>query len=51
MTIDREIDLIDKKILQELATDGRLPFAELGRKSDFLPRQPQSAFDNLRVSG
>jgi Lrp/AsnC family leucine-responsive transcriptional regulator len=37
MAIEREIDLIDKKILQELAADGRLPFAELGRKVGLSP--------------
>jgi len=37
MAPDHGIDLIDKKILQELATDGRLPFAELGRKVGLSP--------------
>ncbi len=32
MPLDQGIDLLDKKILQELALDARLPFAELGRR-------------------
>jgi Lrp/AsnC family leucine-responsive transcriptional regulator len=37
MEFEHGIDLIGKKILQELAADGRLPFAELGRKVGLSP--------------
>lgn len=37
MSPKQGIDLIGKKILQELAADGRLPFAELGRKVGLSP--------------
>lgn len=37
MPQDAEIDLIGKKIIQALATEGRLPFAELGRKVGLSP--------------
>ena len=37
MPTEHGIDLIGKKILQELATNGRLPFAELGRKVGLSP--------------
>jgi Lrp/AsnC family leucine-responsive transcriptional regulator len=37
MPFEHEIDLIDQKILQELAANGRLPFAELGRKAGLSP--------------
>src|SRR6202049_3230744 len=37
MALEHGIDLIDRKILQELATNGRLPFAELGRKVGLSP--------------
>lgn len=37
MPQNQGIDLIGKKILQELAADGRLPFAELGRKVGLSP--------------
>jgi Lrp/AsnC family leucine-responsive transcriptional regulator len=37
MATEQGIDLIGRKILLELATDGRLPFAELGRKVGLSP--------------
>jgi Lrp/AsnC family leucine-responsive transcriptional regulator len=37
MEPEHGIDRIGKKILQELAADGRLPFAELGRKVGLSP--------------
>jgi len=37
MAAEHGVDRIDKKILQELATDGRLAFAELGRKVGLSP--------------
>lgn len=37
MPLEHGIDLIDQKILQELATNGRLPFAELGRTVGLSP--------------
>lgn len=37
MPPEHGIDLIDDKILRELAADGRLPFAELGRKVGLSP--------------
>ncbi len=37
MAFEHGIDLIGKKILQELAADGRLAFAELGRKVGLSP--------------
>jgi len=37
MATDHGMDLIDKKILLELAADGRLAFAELGRKVGLSP--------------
>ena len=37
MPSEHGIDLIGKKILQELAVDGRLPFTELGRKVGLSP--------------
>lgn len=35
--MDYAIDLIGRKILQEMANDGRIPFAELGRKVGLSP--------------
>ncbi|NYF80065.1 Lrp/AsnC family transcriptional regulator [Granulicella arctica] len=37
MTLAYGIDLLDKKILKELALDARLPFAELGRRVGLSP--------------
>lgn len=37
MALDHGLDSIDKKILQELAVDARLPFAELGRRVGLSP--------------
>ena len=37
MPEEQGIDLIGRKILLELATDGRVPFAELGRKVGLSP--------------
>lgn len=37
MAAEQAVDLIGRKILLELATDGRLPFAELGRKVGLSP--------------
>jgi Lrp/AsnC family transcriptional regulator, leucine-responsive regulatory protein len=45
MATDHGMDLIDKKILLELATDGRLPFAELGRK---IGLSPSAAAERVR---
>lgn len=37
MAAEEGIDLIGRKILRELASDGRIPFAELGRKVGLSP--------------
>ena len=51
MAIDSGIDLIGKKILQELATDGRLPFAELGRKVGLSPSAAAERVRHLESLG
>ncbi len=33
MSLNNELDQIDRKILQELAVDARVPFAELGSQN------------------
>ncbi len=51
MPIESGIDLIGKKILQALATEGRLPFAELGRKVGLSPSAAAERVRHLESLG
>lgn len=51
MPVDHGMDLIGRKILQALATEGRLPFAELGRKVGLSPSAAAERVRHLESLG